>query len=430
MRISHPLLAPFLLLAPYLLYAIRGGLPRHLVSYLLVLFPLVAAASYLLHHPRMRVALQTREKLLLSLGLLAFFLITWLTGWSASPAASVPEIYNFYSELHDTRNGGFFQHPTENRTEFAIHWSPVLFLLVPVFHVFPVPATLYAFSAGLLTLSVLVARRFLAVRWPRESATLLALGAALFPSLLTMAIDFTPVRFAPIAIWALLVAYREDNTRLGVLAILACWCVKETTLLAVMMLGIVAVIQGRRAFWVFVPFLVGGGLFFITNHWLLPAFAGTAGKTSTVAAQFGYWGQNVPEVLIGFLQDPGSVVASLARVNNAAYLFKLGHGVLWILPLASPLTLMALPELMVNMMAGYNPPLLDPSRFGPWTSLLGHYSATIGIVLWAAAAEAWAPRKDEGQNEDDHEAAAWRRARWLFLAVLSTLIYPTNAESL
>lgn len=419
---------PVFLLVPYLVYATRGGMPRDLVSYLLVLLPLVLAAWFLLAHPRTRPALRAHPNLFLVGGTIAFFAVAWVTGFCWNPRATGPEIFNFHAEYLDTRSGGFFQHPTEHRTEFAIHWSPVLFLPVPVFNLFPYPATLFAFSSALLALSIPVARRFLSRSWPAESALLLSFGTALFPSLITMAIDFSPVRFAPIAIWALVTAYRENNARLGLLAILACWCVKETTLLAVMMLGVVAVVERKGPFWILVPGVGGAALFLLTNQWLLPAFAGTAGKTSTIAAQFGYWGQNVPQVLGGFLADPGSVVAALARINNAAYLFKLGHGVLWLLPLLSPITLLALPELAVNMMAGYNPPLLDPSRFGPWTSLLGHYSATIGVVLWAAATESFAPHG--GNGVADRDERAWRRARLLFLAVLSTVIYPTSAESL
>lgn len=376
----------------------------------------------------MRPALKAHGAKILAMALLAIFMATWPAGWAWSPDAGSPEIFNFHAEFHDALAGGDFRHPTENRTEFAIHWSPVLFLVLPLFALFPYPATLFAFSAGLLCVASLIARRFLSLRWPPECATLLAMGVLLFPSLLTMPIDFSPVRFAPVALWSLLTAYREDNRRLGLLAIVACWCVKETVLLAVMMLGAVALLERRGRFWILAPGLLGLGLFLFTNQWLLPTMAGTAGKTSTVAAQFGFWGQNVPEVLLGFLQDPASVIAALARINNAAYLFKLGHAVLWILPLASPLTLLAVPELLVNMMAGYNPPLLDPSRFGPWTSLIGHYSVTIGVVAWAAATEALAPRP--GGTDEEREDRAWRRAILLFLAALSTILYPASVESL
>lgn len=434
------LLPPILLTLPYLIYAFRGGMPSMLPSHLAVLFPILLAASALLRAPRFRNALATRPYAWVWGLTAAIFVTGFLLGRLWNPLATAPEMHNFYREFLNAAQGGFFIHPSEHRSEFAIHFSPVLFLVLPLFKLAPSPSTLFFVGSLVLSLSLPLCHRYLKTFWPPASAALLSSGAVLFPSILSQHIDFSPVRFAPLAIWSLLLAYREQNRRWLVLAILACWMVKETLLLAVIMLAVVALLEKRGAFWVLVPGVSGIVLFLVTNQWIIPAFAGTAGKTSTIAAQFGYWGQNPVEVLRGFASHPGSVLASLLRLNNMAYLLKLGHGVLWILPLLSPLTLIALPEMMVNMMAGYNPPLQDPSHFGPWTSLNGHYSVTIGVVLWAAASNALCLKRRSatgitsaaavapgGRSEED---AAWNRACWLFLAVLSTVIYPTNSESL
>lgn len=420
---------PFLLVAPYGLYMVRGGMPTHLARYILETLTLLCAATLLLSHPRARDAIDRHFRLVLVAGGIAYFVAACALGHLWNPTATAPEMFNFHQEYLDALRGGFFTHPTENRSEFAIHFSPVLLLGLPAFAIFPKPITLFALGSLALTIALLPALRFMRLRWDRPEAALLAFGAVLYPSILALHVDFSPVRLAPFAVWLALTAYRRRSVGWLAVSFLACWMVKETLSLALIMVSVIALIERRPLSWVLIPGASAIAVFLMTNQWIIPWFAGTAGKTSTIAAQFGYWGSNAPEVIGGFLRDPASVFSALFRLNNLAYLLKLGHPTLFVLPLGSPIILAAVPEALVNMIAGFNPALLDPARPGPWTSLLGHYSATVGTVLWAAATESFAPRRESDDARRDPEAA-WTRARVLFLAVLSSVIYPTNAESL
>ncbi|MEK8022782.1 MAG: DUF2079 domain-containing protein [Candidatus Hydrogenedentota bacterium] len=419
---------PPVLLAPYLLFAIRGGIPVQLPGFLAVTCCILAVATFILTRAGARAALERHEQFFVWVGSFLFFLAAWKFGSALNPGAVGPEAYNFHQELLDVEQGGFFTHPSEHRTEFAIHFSPVLLLLVPLFHLHPHPDTIFAIGSLVMSLAIPLAWRFLRMKWSPSSAALLAFGAGLYPSLLSLHGDFSPVRFAPPAIWFLLIAYRRRRPVLLGIAVISCWMVKETVLLAVVMLAAVAFVERRGARWYGPLGLAGIGLFLLTNQWILPWFAGTAGKTSTIAAQFGYWGQSAPAVLAGFLGDPVSVARAIFRLNNLAYVLKLGHSVMFLLPLGSPLLLLACPEFFVNAIAGYYPGLIEVSRPGPWTSLVGHYSATIGTVIWAAATEAWAVKC--GDSNSGTEEEEWSRARLLFLAVIASIIYPTNAESL
>jgi uncharacterized membrane protein len=425
-----PFVLPALLVAPYLLYAIRGGMPPRLPGYMIAVFLLLVGALLLLRGDAARRAFARRPRTFLAAGAIAFILVATPMGWVWNPRATAPEISNFHAEYLDTMHGGFFTHPTENRTEFAIHFSPVHFLSYAIFTVIPRPFTLFAVGTLMLTLAIPAAWRFLRPRWGDGPAALLAFGAVLYPSVISQPIDFSPVRFAPLAIWLVLIGYRERNIPLLVLATIYSWMVKETLSLPFFMLGAVALMERRSWRWVVIPSATAVIVFLITNQWIIPTFAGTVGKsTSTIVSQFGHWGATAPEVVKGFITDPGSTIKALFRLNNLAYLLKLGHPVLFILPFGSPIALMAIPELLVNTLAGYNPALIDPSRPGPWTAFLGHYSVTIGTILWAAACEAWAPKADAASDPEAEARHRWARAVILFLAVLSACIYPTNAES-
>jgi uncharacterized membrane protein len=379
---------------------------------------------------RTRRAFAASPRRFLLAGCAAFFLAATPMGWAWNPEAVAPEIVNFHAEYLDTMQGGFFTHPTENRTEFAIHFSPVHFLSYAIFRIAPKPFTLFAVGTLMLTLAIPAAWSFLRPRWGDGPAALLAFGAVLYPSVISQPIDFSPVRFAPLAIWLVLIGYRERNIPLLALAMLYSWMVKETLSLPLFMLGAVALMERRSWRWVVIPSAATVIVFLITNQWIIPAFAGTVGKsTSTIASQFGHWGATAPEVVKGFITDPGSTAKALFRLNNLAYLLKLGHPVLFVLPFGSPIALMAIPEILVNTLAGYNPALIDPGRPGPWTAFLGHYSVTIGTILWAAACEVWAPKAQNASDPETEARRRWNRAVILFLAVLSACIYPTNAES-
>ena len=404
-------------------------MPQYLPTYLVVIYPLLAFSTWFLMRPSSRNFFEQKNRLIIVIGTACFFIAALKFGYALNPGAQAPEAFNFHHELIDVMHGGFFTHPTELRTEFAIHFSPVLFLLVPFFKLFPHPIIIFAVGSFMMSLAIPAAWRFLKIKWSPSSAALLAFGIALYPSLLSLHRDFSPVRFAPLAIILLLTAYREKRIFLFCLSITFCWMVKETLLLAVIMMGVIALFERRNFRWVIFPSLIGAGLFILTNNFLLPWFAHTPQMTSTIASQFGYWGRTATQVLVGFANDPVSVFKALFRLNNLAYLFKLCHPVLFLLPFGSPIILAALPEFLVNTMAGYNPSLIDPTRPGPWTSLVGHYSATIGTIVWLSATEFFAPKKNDGSlNEKENEE--WYRAVILFLAVLSSVIYPTNAESL
>ncbi len=420
---------PVLLVSPYLLFALRGGMPERLPSYMGAVSLLLAAAWPLVHSPRTREALSKRPRTVLALGAVTLWLTCGFLGWTWNPEATIPEISNFHPELLDALKGGPFTHPTENRTEFAIHFSPVLLFGLPLYMIHPRPIMLFLLGAGAMMLALPVAWRFLRSRWGDASATLLALGFALYPPILGIHLDFSPVRFVPLALWAAITGYREKNVLLLGLGIAAAWMAKEIALLPLVMLGAVALVERRKAAWVAGPAATAFLLFYLTVAAIIPWFADFSGA-STIAAQFGRWGSTAPGVVIGMIRDPVSVLEALFRLNNLAYLLKLGHPVLFLAPLGSPLVLLALPELLINMLAGFNPGFVDPARPGPWTSLVGHYSAGIGTVLWAAAAEAFAPKAAGDETVESLEDRRWKRAALLFLAVLSSVIYPTNIESI
>ncbi|RMH59777.1 MAG: DUF2079 domain-containing protein [Candidatus Hydrogenedentota bacterium] len=425
-KVSVALLPAFLFSGFYFVFAVRGGMPRYLPKHLLWLFSLLVTAALVTGHPGLRRILSRRSREVLVLLTLSYFAAAFGFGHLANADAHAPELYNFHREFLSATQGRLFIHPSEHRPEFAIHFSPIFFLLYPFFKWVPSPVTLLFLGSVALSAAIPAAFRVLRGWWNEPEAILLSTGAGLMPAILSLHMDFSPVRFAPLAFWLMIEGMERRRWSLWWCGFLIVLVSKETLLLGVVFFSVVAWIRRMPTIWIILPGTVGLTTFLIINQFLIPAFAGTPGQTSTIAAQFGYWGRTAPQVLIGFLKDPVSVGKALFRLNNAAYLLKMFHGGLFLAPLGSPYLFLGLPEALVNMLAGYHPGLIPIDRPGPWTSLLGHYSAVFSTAVWASACHALRFRAEDSETE----FTGWQRARWLFLAVLSTMIYPSNAETL
>ena len=149
----------------------------------------------------------------------------------------------FYNTIH---YGDLLSNSLEGGSHFGVHFSPILFTVLPIYYLFPAPATLFIIKSILITLGVipvyLCAREYLGSR----NACIIALIYFLYPCVQGAAYcDFYESVFFPffigITIWAYL-AKREN-------LMLACGCIclfmKEDVSLIIIMIGLVGLWQYR-----------------------------------------------------------------------------------------------------------------------------------------------------------------------------------------
>ena len=268
--------------------------------------------------------------------------------------------------------------PVTNR--LALHVEPILLLLVPFYWLgiggpkllLVVQATVVALGAWPL---YWLARDELPSRhiWLHLAFPLAYLLA---PSLQSAVLyDFHAVTLAPTFLLLAFYFLEGDQPwRFALLAALAVAC-KEDMALVVAMLGVYALLVGRRWRWGLPTILLSGIWFVVALFVLQPAFSPTGGNVQ--ADRYAWLGGTPTAILETFFRQPGLVWQHIWQMADLpGYL----AGLLWptgFLALFGPLTwLPALPSLAVN--------LLSDNPFS-WRLEDFHYAAPIVPFMFISA---------------------------------------------
>jgi uncharacterized membrane protein len=298
---------------------------------------------------------------------------------------------SFKSHLHDTAligqsfwsttQGQFFVNsinPEIGRSPyyFGNHFTPIYFLIAPLYWLAPDPRTLLAVQALLIGLGALPVFA-LAFRKLRNGLAgllfaflYLAHPATWFATLYDFHTEACCVTFV---LWAILCAERGHWRTFWAAALLAMGC-KEHVCLVFFMLGCFMALEpsGRRRGLGLAAFSLG--VFLAVNLWLIPLFSGTTDHPY-FAERYGHLGTTLPEVLRSMLSRPLDTLALLLTPRHFYYVACL-LGPLFFLSLGSPARLaLGLPTFLANGLSSI-----------PITYDIGFYHAASILpgVFWAA----------------------------------------------
>jgi uncharacterized membrane protein len=203
------------------------------------------------------------------------------------------------------------------------HMQPILFLVAPVYAVFPHPQTLLILQtlflgAGAVPL-YLIAKRQVGLKF----ALIIALGYLLYPGLaFTNLFEFHPTSFATFFLMVCLYAYDFNKVKTFlVFSLLAMLC-QENIALAIIMFGIMALFEKRARKWVFVPFVIGI-VYFIPSLILLKHF-----NQGTI--QFSSLYSHLGDTPIEAITNPLLSLRFLMRKESFGYIFNIFSPVLFI----------------------------------------------------------------------------------------------------
>ncbi|MEU5989573.1 DUF2079 domain-containing protein [Spirillospora sp. NPDC047418] len=271
------------------------------------------------------------------------------------------------------------------------HFSPMLALLAPLYWIHDGPETLLVAQAVLFALAIWPIWRYAERRLGPGAAYCAAGAYALsWPIAEALAFDFHEVAFVPL-LSALLVE-RHDAGRRGraAVAAFALLLVKEDMGLLLAGFGLYLLTRpdeqdgerrgprdllprgDRRAGLAYV--VVGMVATWLCSRVLIAAFGGDNGYYWA----YGALGPDVPHAAVHALTQPWDVAAVLVDPPQKVVTMALVVLPLLLLPLASPLTLAAVPLLAERMLA---------SRFGNWWEPHYHYNAFVIAVLVLAAVD-------------------------------------------
>ncbi len=233
-------------------------------------------------------------------------------------------------------------------TDFAGHNSPVMFLFVPFYALFPSPITLLVLR-NLVLIACAVPVFLLARR--RVSAATAWLWAAAFllaPAILYQSVfDFYPLTFVALPLLFTLYFYLEHRyTAFCICAGLAL-LVREDLVFVVFGLGLLALLQRRTARWVLVPLAASTAWAALSFLIVLPA--ALHGASYVTDACFSHLGQTPAMMIRNVIFHPRD---NILVHGNIVYLKTLLTPTGLIMSFASPVSLLALPYVAINLLAG------------------------------------------------------------------------------
>jgi len=299
--------------------------PRRVVAAGVVLY----AALYSFITVTRHLTLQTHA---LDLGY--YVQLTWNLSRGAGPYVSLPEMH-----------------------AWGDHFSPLLYLLAPLFRLAPGPVTLLVFQSAALSLGALavfgIAARRLGDERPAAAFAVLYL---LNPSL--QSINVRDFHTAALAIPLLLAAiYFAETERPWLFAacVLLTLATREDAAIPIVGLGVWLVVSKRRVLWGAAAAACAFALLLADTRWLLPYFRGAP---YAHLGRYTHLGRAVPEIVAGVLLHPFRVLAVIMTGKRLVYLGAL-LAPLAFLPLLAPGVLLGVvPSLLENLLS-QDPILFD-----------------------------------------------------------------------
>ncbi len=266
---------------------------------------------------------------------LAYYVqLTWNLARGAGPRVSLPEMH-----------------------AWGDHFSPIMYLFVPVFWVAPGPGVLLvaqsiALGLGALAVFGIAARRL----GDERPAAVFAVLYLIHPSL--HGINVRDFHSAALTIPLLLAAiYFLEAARpwLYGAAVLLVLATREDAAIAVVGLGLWLAVTERRWLWGAATALGAFAVLMMDTRWLIPHFRG---EPYPHLGRYAHLGRTVPEIMGTLVLHPWRVLAGLVTEKRLVYLGAL-LAPLAFLPLLAPEVLVGLAPPLVENLLGQDPILFD-----------------------------------------------------------------------
>lgn len=324
----------------------------------------------------------------------SFWIFVGLTAWLMfSPIyryghyGVIPDIGIFFESLLDALNGGAFTNPFHlqmaegleafagspetRQSNFAHHFQPILYLLLPVFAVAPSPVTLFGSQALVVAAGVfpcfLLARDVLK---REEQALAVTLCYALYPSVLSTAWSFYPDAFAVTALmWAFWFA-RSGRPVVMLIFLALTLSAKETMALPVLSFGAYLFLWERRRALGLGVAAAALAYLFVSLHLIIPFFANAA-DYPYVKGLYGPLGGSLAELLRTLLLQPWKILPYLFSGSAFKYFLGLLFPVAFLPLLGWRIWILTLPVLLQNLLVwGPQGDMWNRSSTGLWSAAL------------------------------------------------------------
>jgi uncharacterized membrane protein len=265
---------------------------------------------------------------------LAFEAVVYYTALRATldTSAFVQSFWNFiHKGAFETTVDGQYSFVAPNAlNHFARHNSPILFVPLAFYAIYPEMITLIIFKTVALAITGWLAMQLVYAMLPdarQKPITALLPFVLLLQVPLVLMTDFYETLFyPPLFLWSVLAFQRNQKWQFAVSCILFA-TIKEMTVPILLMWPVVALFKKRGMAFIVAPLLVAAATFVISFFVIIPHF--NAGVASP------------------FLSDIDAAVKHLDPATIGRYFFVSGSAWGWIM-LGSPIIILAIPDLLIN----------------------------------------------------------------------------------
>ncbi len=284
-----------------------------------------------------------------------------------------PKDFAIYNQTFwNTVNGRLFSNSTYG-SNFCCHNSPFYFILIPFYYIFPHPLTLSILKILLLSVSVIPFYLIAKLIFKDISIQPLILSFMMYPFLVSQ--NFAPPHEICYLPFFLLFTYyflRLNKFLPFMVFLILSLSIKEHLSLIAIMFGVYSLLCKKSPKWILLPILLGI-VWFIFSIGIILHFQKVYQPHPDAA-----W----PLVFLKtrFLSQKGSILNSIlsgisysniSNWHNLKSVFLLFFPLGIIAPLLSPVSLLGLPELIINLLSD-RPAVLSPLR---------HYNIVVSCFL-------------------------------------------------
>ncbi|MDD5430872.1 MAG: DUF2079 domain-containing protein [Candidatus Pacebacteria bacterium] len=279
--------------------------------------------------------------------------------------------YNFQTQAFDmgifnqsfwnTIHGHFMDYSFEEilgiKNHFAMHWSPILILLVPGYAVFPSPYFLIIVQTLALALGAwplyLLAKKVLGEN--KKWALLISAAYLIFPSLHWVNnYDFHELSFlVPLLIAAFYFIEKQNWWLVGLFSFLAA-SVKEDAILIAAFVGLYLLIKknsdgGKQRKIGLIIFILTITYFIIAAKIFMPAFGGGIYHLS----RYAYLGDTPSQIIGNLFSNPGLFIDAVFSIKNLSYIFWLLLPLAFLPVFSGRMLIILLPGLAENLLSSW-----------------------------------------------------------------------------
>jgi uncharacterized membrane protein len=288
----------------------------------------------------------------------------------------------YYSQiLWNTLNGKFFYGTlTQARyfdppvySEFAVHNSPVLFLILPVYWMFPSFYTILVLRNLALAASAIPLYLLAKEKVSPLGGVFIAIAYLFSTNILYQSLNgFYPLQFAALFLSFTFYYFFKERLSLFILFLLLSLSVREEIALTSILFGLYALALKRRWFWIVIPTGLSIIWWYISTE-LIMVRSQIVMEDLDQFYQFFGGGHN--QALKVFVSEPWKVLGILLEKDNGSYLYELVKPAA-MMPFLSVAVLFAMPTVIINSVIGaFMSAMRDVSY---------HYSIVASICLFNA----------------------------------------------